>query len=89
MERMPCGDFGANAVFFRIGALAYNLFVLFKILAMPKQWGRHQIQTVGWRLYQVGGKVVNHARALILKIGKGFFALFEEIRTRMFETANP
>jgi len=56
---------------------------------MPKQWGRHQIQTVGWRLYQVGGKVVNHARALILKIGKGFFALFEEIRTRMFETANP
>jgi hypothetical protein len=31
MERMPCGQFGANAVFFRIGVLAYNhgrLFVL-------------------------------------------------------------
>jgi len=25
MERMPCGQFEANAVFFRIGILAYNL----------------------------------------------------------------
>jgi len=89
MERMPCGDFAANAVFFRIGVLAYNLFVLFKILALPKQWGRYQIQTVRWRLYQVGGKVVSHARALILKIGKGFFALFEAIRTRTLEMASP
>jgi len=26
MERMPCGELEANAVFFRIGVLAYNLF---------------------------------------------------------------
>lgn len=25
MERMPCGQFEANAVFFRIGVLAYNV----------------------------------------------------------------
>jgi hypothetical protein len=25
MERMPCGQFSANAVFFRLGVLAYNL----------------------------------------------------------------
>ncbi|MCA9422831.1 MAG: hypothetical protein KC592_17565 [Nitrospira sp.] len=35
MERLPCGTFAANAVFFRIGVLAYNLFVLFKMLALP------------------------------------------------------
>lgn len=87
MERLPCGDFGANAVFFRLGTLAYNLFVLFKLLALPREWGRHQIQTLRWRLYQVAGKVVTHARALILKIGRGVFALFEEIRTRTAEAA--
>lgn len=27
---MPCGQFEANTVFFRIGAIAHNLFVLFK-----------------------------------------------------------
>ena len=36
MERLPCGTFAANAVFFRIGVLAYNLFVLFKLLALPR-----------------------------------------------------
>jgi len=36
MDRLPCGTFAANAVFFRIGVLAYNLFVLFKSLALPK-----------------------------------------------------
>ena|GEM_PF-3097161 len=29
MARMPCGDFRANAVFFWIGVIAYNLFKLF------------------------------------------------------------
>ena len=29
MERMSCGQFMANAVFFRIGVIAHNLFVLF------------------------------------------------------------
>ena len=31
MQRMPCGDFGANAMFFRLGTIAYPLFVLFTL----------------------------------------------------------
>lgn len=27
MERMPCGQTEANAVFFRLGVIAYNLFM--------------------------------------------------------------
>ncbi len=68
MERMPCGQQEANAVFWRIGALAYNLFVLFKRQALPEAWRKHQVQTVRWRLYQTAGKVVTHAGALILKV---------------------
>ena len=30
MERMPCDSFKANAMFFRTGVLAYNLYVLFR-----------------------------------------------------------
>ena len=60
MERMPCGQFEANAVFFRVGVLAYNIFRLFifKILSTP--WHRHQVQTIRWRLYQIAGKIVFH-----------------------------
>lgn len=38
MEQRPCGDSGAIAVFFRIGGLAYNLFIGFTRLACPTEW---------------------------------------------------
>ncbi len=87
MERMPCGELQANAVFFRIGALAHNLFVLFKTKALPKGWRKHQVQTLRWRLYHSAGKVVRHAGALILKVSPSMFALFNEIRARCRELA--
>ncbi len=41
MEWMPCGEAYANAVFFRIGVIAYNLFLAMKLLALPP-WYRTQ-----------------------------------------------
>jgi len=35
MEWMPYGETYANAVFFRIGVLTYNLFLAMKLLALP------------------------------------------------------
>lgn len=87
MERLPCGTFAANAVFFRIGVVAYNLFMLFKLLALPSSWSRCQVRTVRWRLYQMAGKVVRHAGAVILKVQQWLWGLCEEIRTRCAEAA--
>jgi hypothetical protein len=83
MERMPCGQFEANAVFFRIGVLAYNLFRMFELDILPMDWRRHQIRTVRWRLYQVAGKVVRHAGQLYLKVQEPYYGLFEMIRRRI------
>jgi hypothetical protein len=88
MERMPCGQFGANAMFFRIGILAYNLFVMFKKNVLPESWRKHQVQTIRWRLYQAAGKVTSHAGSLWLKVKRCMFALLEEIRARNFELAS-
>lgn len=85
MERLPCGDFGANAVYFRIGVLAYNLFVLFKLEALLPEWRHHQVQTVRWRLYQAAGKVVRHGRRLVLKVSAWAYGILEEIRARTRE----
>ena len=46
MEQMPCGDSGVNAVFFRIGVLASNLFIGFRRLACPVAWARQTIAMV-------------------------------------------
>ncbi len=83
MERMPCGQFEANAVFFRIGVLAYNLFRMFELHILPIDWHRHQIRTVRWRLYQVAGKVVRHAGQVYLKVQETYYGLFEMIRRRI------
>jgi len=83
MDRMPCGQFWANAVFFRIGVLAYNLFRLFELVILPEDWRRHQIRTVRWRLYQVAGKVVRHAGQLYLKVRQAYYGLFAMIRRRI------
>jgi len=45
MERMPCGQFDANAMFFRIGCMTYNLFVIFKAYVLPEEWKKLQVQT--------------------------------------------
>lgn len=80
MERMPCGQRTANAVFFRLGVLAYNLFQGFKHWALEKEWRHHQVQTLRWRLYQTAGKVVRHAGQVYLKVRDSVIDLFEGIR---------
>ena len=87
MERMPCGQFQANAAFFRIGAIAHNLFVLFKHSVLGGDWQRHRVATVRWRLFHLPGKVVRHAGALMLKIAAGFVDLFRDIRCKSYQLA--
>ena len=68
MEQMPCGESSAHAVFFRIGVIAYNLFMGFKRLSLPAAWQRRTIATVRWKLIQVAGRIVRHAGQVILRL---------------------
>lgn len=85
MERMPCGQFEANAVFFRIGILAYNIFRLFLLKTLATSWHKHQVQTVRWRLYKIAGKIVFHGGQVFLKVRRHFSRLFADIRLRIWE----
>jgi hypothetical protein len=89
MEWMPCGESYANAVFFRIGIIAYNLFIAMKLLALPPWYRNFTIQTVRWRLYQVAGEVVRHANQLWLKLKAPLekIELFCRFRGRCYELA--
>lgn len=90
MERMPCGQTYANAVFFRIGVLAYNLFIGFKRLSCPDSWMKQTIATFRWKMVQVAGRMVRHAGETVLKlmIDLGKLELFREIRKRSFELSS-
>ena len=53
---LPTGDLHANAVFFRIGVLAYNLFIGFKRDLLPASCQTWTLRTVRWRVFSLTGK---------------------------------
>lgn len=87
-ERMPCGQFEANAVFFRIGVIAYNVGRLFVLKTLSAGWHRHQVQTLRWKLFATAGKIVFRGRRVWLKVRRHLRGLFAEIRARSWEFAN-
>ena len=68
MEQMPCGQQEANALFFAIGVLAYNLAQLLKRRLLPESYRTVTLATLRWKVYRLAGKLVRHARGLILQI---------------------
>jgi hypothetical protein len=87
MDGMPCGQSWANAVFFRIGVIAYNLLIGFKRVACPELWMKQTIATVRWKMVQVAGRIVKHAGQVVLKLIIDWekLELFRGIRKRSFE----
>ncbi|MCH8041179.1 MAG: hypothetical protein IH977_12665 [Nitrospinae bacterium] len=55
----------------------------FKLWCLARSWHRCQVGTIRWRLYQVAGKVVRRARAVIviLKVQQWLWGLPDETRT--------
>jgi len=89
MEWMPCGETYANAVFFRIGLIAYNLFLALKLFGLPPWWRNSTIATVRWRLYQTAGRVVRHGRQIILKLAASVdkVKVFLQVRRGCLQTS--
>lgn len=68
MEQMPCGEFAANAMYFAIGVLAYNLGQRLKRGVLPECYRTATVTTLRWKLYRLAGKLVRHARGWMLQI---------------------
>jgi len=87
MDWMPSGDFGANAVYFGIGILTYNLFVAQKLLTMPDPYKTKTIKSIRWLLVEVGGKLVSRSRRMILRVSTSLekVRMYLEMRQRTFE----
>jgi hypothetical protein len=88
-NQMPCGESYANAVYFRLGVIAYNLFIGSKRLSSIETWARHTMATFRWKLVQIAGRVVHHAGRVILKLAVGDenFELFQRIRQACYEVS--
>ena len=52
---------------FRIGVLAYTLFIGVQRLACPPAWASQTIATVRWKLMQGAGRMVQPAGQMVVK----------------------
>lgn len=86
MKYLPTSHFMANAFYFQIGVLAYNLLVLFRE-TLQQSWQRHTIQTLRYKLYNIAGKVTTHARKTVLKVNTQFVEILNAIRQKSYEVS--
>ena len=73
--RMPSSLFGGNAAWWAIMILAHNLNAAFKQLALGKAWVGRRMKALRFALIALPGRVVRHARRLILRLAHGHPAL--------------
>ncbi|AYQ57375.1 hypothetical protein MS2017_1700 [Bathymodiolus thermophilus thioautotrophic gill symbiont] len=77
-KQMPCGDFNANALYFDICSLSYNLFALMRQL-LPLEFVNKRAKYVRHRLYSIATKVVLHGRQVIIKCQSQYYDLLNQV----------
>lgn len=81
---MPCGRFYANAAWWRLNCLCYNVISVMKRKALPKSFWPARMKALRFHLIGVAGRVVSHARMMFLKITEGLIG-YREARSQLVE----
>jgi Transposase DDE domain group 1 len=71
----PCGRFGANAAWYRMSLLTYNILSAMKWLALPPSMETARPKRMRFALFSLAGRLVSHAGKLVLRIGREAEAL--------------
>lgn len=80
LEYTPTSALRANALYFKLGVLAYNLSVAVKRFVLQGNWIKKTINTLRWQLIHIAGKVVSHSRFLVLKVSRSAFEFLSALR---------
>ncbi len=88
--KLPSGDFGENAAWWGITVLAFNLNAAMKGLVLGEAWLEKRLKAVRFGLISLPGRVVRHARGLLVRLGKDHpsYGLLVEARQRILALAN-
>ncbi len=87
--RFPSGDFGDNAAWWWIMALAYNLNALMKRQVLGGAWVNKRMKAIRFGIINIAARVVEHARKLVVRISGEHpsSGLLGDVRRRILEWA--
>lgn len=80
--KLPSGSFGANAAWWWITVLAFNLNSAMKQLVLGSEWFPKRLKAIRFALIRIPGRVVEHARKLIVWVGGRHPSLSLLVRAR-------
>ena len=73
--KMPSGEFGVNAAWWAIAVLAMNLSAVMNRVVLGGEWIGRRMKAIRFLIINVPGRVMEKARQLCLRLGKGHPAL--------------
>lgn len=86
---LPCGRFGANAAWFRLAVLSHNVLTALKRLALPPELLRARPKRLRFQMFYLPGRLVSHARKLILRLVASAADLARQLEARILLTTQP
>jgi hypothetical protein len=83
--RLPSARFGANAAWWGMTVLAFNLNSIMKRLVLPQGWSPKRLKAIRFGFINLAGRVVSRARQLIIRLSEGYpaYGLLMEVRRRL------
>lgn len=78
----PCGRFGANAAWYRLSLLTYDVLSAMKALALPPWMAKVRPKRLRFSLFTLAGRIASHAGGLVLRIGSAAEALVNLVWAR-------
>ena len=67
---LPCGRYGANAAWFRLAVITYNVLTARKRLVHPADLQTARPKRLHFLIFQQPGKLIHRARKTILRLGR-------------------
>jgi hypothetical protein len=82
---LPSARFGANAAWWGIMVLAFNLNSLMKRLVLPMEWAPKRLKAIRFGFINLAGRVVRGSRQLAIRLSQSHpaYQLLLEVRQRL------
>ena len=82
---VPCKRFFADAAWFRLNVLTYNVLAVMKRQSLPSSWWGTRLKALRFHLLNVAGRVIVHSRRVYLKIVREHpsISIYQEARQKL------
>ena len=87
---MPCGRFYANATWWRLNCIAYNVLSVMKRKALPDTWRTYRMKALRFFLIGVAGRIIRTGRHIILRFAgtASTCEIFQDARRKLVALSN-